>query len=153
MRLICSKNLSTPKLEKGFGIPTNKIKSITHILEIDNEHSKHLEIQQVRNIYLSMQQLQFYQVVLESSAQNIVFGATRIAENIIGTFQQVQVHQLSRGQLRGNAGTKLLLRFKIKLKKPQGIHSGSLPNSHLLVLFSELQKPSIVEILFCSAVI
>ena len=47
-----------------------KIKSITHFLEIENEHYKHLEIQQATNKYLAMRQLQFDPVLPEPSAQN-----------------------------------------------------------------------------------
>ena len=41
------------------------------------------------------------QVLLESSAQNIVFRTLRIADKVMGAVQQLQVHRLSTNLLRG----------------------------------------------------
>ena len=116
--IFASKNyLSILRLEKDRDIERNQIKAITHILDIDKEHFKHLDIQSQTNRYLAMQQLQFNPVLLESSAQNIVFRTLRIADKIMGAVQQLQVHRLSTNLFRGSTIVAIFKEMQQKADK------------------------------------
>ena len=113
--IFASKNfLSIQKLERENQIEKGQIKAITHILEIDRDHFKHLDIESQTNRYLAMQQLQFNPVLLESSAQNIVFRTLRIADKVMGAVQQLQIHRLSTNLLRGSTVTAIFKEMQHK---------------------------------------
>ena len=103
--------------KKGFDLEQGQIKSITHILELDRDHFKHLDIQAQTNKYLAMQQLQFNPVLLESSTQNIVFSTLRIADKIMGAVQQLRVHRLSPGLLGETTITAIYKNMQSKAEK------------------------------------
>ena len=70
---------------------TNHIKSITHILEIENEHYKHLDLHQAINKYLAMQKLQFNPVFLASTAQNMVLEQQELSTKSWVQFKGVTI--------------------------------------------------------------
>jgi hypothetical protein len=73
----------------------NSISSLNHIVKIQEDHLKHLEIELAHDRYSYLQNFKFNPALLILATQDITFQTKTILNKFLNTIQQLQVKRLS----------------------------------------------------------
>jgi hypothetical protein len=75
---------------------TKSVSSLTHVLEIQEDHLKHPYNEVSNNIYFNLQQLKFNPALLVLACQDVTFQTNTISDKFLSTIQKLQVKQVSK---------------------------------------------------------
>jgi hypothetical protein len=89
-------------LHKDNIVNNKKMATLSHISQIQEEHIKHLEIENDSQNQITLNELRFNPAILASAAHQVVIQSSDTIHKVKSTMLQAQNHELSTDFLRGD---------------------------------------------------